>query len=331
MKADIGLTMACAAILASGPVIAQSAREARPVASGPREQTLSIHNPYTSGAFSAHFLTPARTRPFAAVALISGVNRREQLAAASLARFMVQRGFAVMILPTVPAAGPTENDNLNVVASLHYLQTRQDLRGAPVGLIGYGDGVRLASVAASEGNPAAFLALLGGAVVPDNLNSVPETLSRAVLPKDEAARALQHVRCPVLVLLGEYDRQGTHRTAAENSEALRTVLDAGHHDNYTITVLTDTDSLLADAGAGGSALSTTAIPPASVWKTAADWMGREARTLDTTGSSDVVETEPSKPIHLYPKSVYGDFRFHPWYVWQPAIGDQPRPYGFWYW
>ncbi len=336
MRAALGLCFVSLAGALATPMSAQSDRDrtqkppAAPIAES-RSENITLHNPYTSGSISTELVFPPRPRPLAAVALLTGSSPRERQAAESLALALARRGFAVMTMPPPAPSGATEDDNLNTVAALHYLQTRQDLRGAPVGLIGYGDGVRLAAVTATEGNPAAFLVLLGGAVVPDRLNSVPDSLSRSSLPKIEAVRSLQRLRSPILIVIGEYDRQGTHRSAAENSDVLRGILDARRHDNYTIKVLGDTDYLLADAGAGGGKMSASAVPAPSVWALAADWMAKQAKAVDRTDISDDAETTQAKPTRIYPKSVYGPFAFRPWYVWQPAIGDQPRPYGYWYW
>ena len=328
--------LAIAAVGSIAPIAAQNRgvrvpapRQAAP--SEPRSQTLTLHNPYTSGTFSAELLLPARPRPIAGVVLVTGSGAREQQALRTLSQYLAQRAYAVMILPPVPASGASENDNLDAVAALHALEMRPDLHGAHVGLVGYGEGVRLAAIAASEGSSAAFLVLLGGAVVADRLNTVPDTLARGTLPRDEAVRSLRRVRSPVLIVMGEYDRQGTHRTAAENSEALRSALDAGRHENYTIKVLGDADYLLADTGAGGTGQSSTAMPPVSVWRTTGDWMDAQIRALEPTAGSDAADNGQHKPTRLYPKSIYGPFNFHPWYIWQPAIGDQTRPYGFWYW
>lgn len=336
MKAALGVCLMTATALSGISAEAQSARgrmprHAQSLPAAVAGQAMSFHNPYTSGTVSADFLMPDRARPVAAVVLLTGAQQREQSAAASLRRFLGEHGYAVMTLPAVTPTGATEEDSLNTVAALHYLETRQDLQGAPVGLVGYGDGVRLAAVAAAQGNPAGFLVLLGGAVVPDRLNSLPDNLARGALGRDEAIRSLEHVRCPVFILLGEYDGFGTHRTVAENAAALRSILDAGHHNNYVIRVLNDSDSLLAETGAGGSSQSNTAAPPTTVWKTTTDWLDKETRALDSAGGSDTVETNQSKPVRVYPKSIYGPFNWRPSYVWQPAIGDQPRPFGFWYW
>jgi dienelactone hydrolase len=327
----IGLFVLVAAGAQTAPAIAQSQPDSTRRPGEMRVQSLSIHNPYSGGNVSARLLIPARPRPLAAVVLVTGGSAREQTAAGSLARYLGGRGCAVLTMPPSAPAGPTEEDNLNTVAALHHLQTRQGLGGVPVGLVGYGSGVRLAAVSAAEGNPASFLALLGGEVVPDRLNSLPPSLARGSLPKNEAARALEHVRAPILILIGEYDRQGTHRAAVENSDALRSELETARHQNYTIKVLYDSDNLLADTGPAGSSPSSTAIPPTSVWKTTADWIVKQARSLDPTASEDTGAAVSSKPVHIYPRSAYGPFSWHPSLVWQPAIGDQPRPFGYWYW
>jgi hypothetical protein len=335
MKTAIGLYLVCAAAIAA-PAGAQRAMS-RTAAVGRnqpgevRSQAVSFRNPYTSATVSADLMTPGRSRPVASVVLLTGSSRREKNAATTFARFLADRGYAVMSLPPVPPGGATEDESLNTVASLHYLETRPDLRGAPTGLVGYGDGVRLAATAASEGSPAKFLMLLGGAVVPDKLNTVPDGFRRGALPKDEAVRSLQHLSCPVLILIGEYDRQETHRNAAANADALRAALDAGRHKNYTIKVLIDSDDLLAETRAGGGELSDSALPPLSVWRTAVDWSNKQVRALDDYAGSDNPETAPSRPIRLYPKSIYGPFSFRPEMIWAPAIGGQSRPYGFWYW
>jgi len=297
-----------------------------------RSQTVSLRNPYTGGTVSVDILLPPQATPRAAVVLLAGSSAHEQQGAASLRDFLAQTGYAVLTLSPIPPSGATEDDTLNTIAALHYLQTRTDLHGVPVGLVGYGEGVRLAAVSAAHGNPAAFLVLLGGAVVPDRLNTLPDNLAPGALPKDEGAQSLQHVRCPVLILIGEYDRQGTHRAAAENSDTLRKSLDTGRHQNYTIKVLTDSDSLLAETGpGGGKGQPNTAAPPAAVWRTVTDWVGKEVRSMDTASAYDTTDTGQHKPIHVYPKTIYGPFNYRSSYIWQPAVGDQQRPFGYWYW
>jgi len=297
----------------------------------PRTETLSFHNPYTSGTVTSQYTTPGLPRPACAVVLVAGATAREQLAAVSLRQYLAEHGYAVMKLPPPALSGAREDDSLNTVAALKYLAARQDLRGVPVGLVGYGEGVRLAVTSASQGNPAAFLALLGGSVVSDSLNSLPDTLIHGALPKNEAEQSLAHVRCPILVLIGEYDRQGTHRTASANAQALKSILDSGKHQNYTIKIMVDSDTLLADTGPAGSSPSSTALPPGSVWKTATEWMNRQVSAADPTAAADNKEIVQTKPIKLYPKSVYGQFNYRPSMIWQPAIGGQTRPFGFWYW
>ena len=335
MRTAIGLLFLCTAGVAAAPANAQKAPDRtqtfnKTQQGEPRSLTTSFHNPYTGATVNAALLLPGRAKPVAAVVLVTGANRREQSASVSLARFLADRGYAVMSLPPVAISGATEDDSLNTVAALHYLETKQDLLGARVGLAGYGEGVRLAATAASQGNPAAFLLLLGGAVVPDRLNALPDKLTPGALPKDGAVRSLEHVSCPVLILIGEYDRQGTHRNAAANAEALRAALDGGKHQNYTIKVVVDSDDLLTETR-GGSGQSATALPPATVWKTALDWTNRQIKVLDPTAGTDDAEAGPGKPVRLYPKSVYGPFGFRPEMIWAPAIGGQTRPYGFWYW
>jgi len=336
MKPSIGLCFLCSAAITVGPASAQRTQNPVPqykkaIQRDSRSQAMSFHNPYTGGSVRAQLLLPSRIRPAAAIVLVYGANPREQSASGILAHYLVNQGYAVMGLPPVALSGATEEDNLNTIAALHYLETMQDLHGARVGLAGYGEGVRLAATAASQGSSAAFLMLLGGAVVPDRLNTLPDRLTPSALPKDEAVRSLGRVNCPVLVLIGEYDRQGTHRNAAANAQALRAALDAGKHKNYTIRVMTDSDDLLAETRPGGEGQSSTALPPNSVWKDAADWTSKQMRTLDTNPGSDEVEADTSKPIRIYPKSVYGPFNFRPDMIWAPAIGGQTRPYGFWYW
>jgi len=168
--------------------------------------------------------------------------------------------------------------------------------------------------------------------VSPQLATFPGTLSQAALPKDEALRSLPNVRCPVLAVLGEFDRQGTHRTVSENVDSLRAALDERRNKNSTVKVLNDADSYLADTGPSGSHPSQTAIPPQSVWKTASDWIAKQAQTIDPTAKADTVEGANGREgVPVYPKSIYGEFRFHPWYTWAPAIGDQTRPFGYWYW
>ena len=132
---------------------------------------------------------------------------------------------------------------------------------------------------------------------------------------------------PAPILLGEYDRQGTHRNAAANAEALRAALDAGHHKNYTIKVMFDSDDLLAELRNGNPS---TSLPPANVWKTVAEWSGKQLKSIDPAAGTDEAEAGPGKPIRLYPKSVYGPFPFRPDTGWRPPSAGQQRPYGFWY-
>jgi len=335
-KTTIGMWV-CAAVAIAGAAGAQPSKDRgmpsrSASAGGSHRQSMTFHNPYTSGTVSADLAIPGRGRPVASVVLISGSNRREAAATDSLRAYLVNHGIAVMSLPPVPLTGATEEDNLNAIAAVHYLETRQDLRSAPAGIVGYGDGVRLAVIAAARGGAATFLALLGGAVVPDHLNSIPSTLTQAALPQDEAIQSLQNVRCPILAILGEYDREGTHRSVADNADTMRSALEKGRNRKVTVKVLSDADLFLADTGPGGDHLSQTAVPSPDVWKTAADWIGKEAQTIDTSAKSDIVEKANGKEgIPVYPKTYYGEFRWHPWYVWQPAIGDQRRPYGYWYW
>ncbi|HLJ55276.1 MAG TPA: hypothetical protein VKT77_09560 [Chthonomonadaceae bacterium] len=335
MKPTIAVCFLCAAVLAPAGAMAQRPSDrAQPFRKAASEEgrapSISFHNPYTGANVNAGLLLPNQARPLAAIVLVSGGSRREQQGAGLLAHYLVEHGYAVMGLEPIAATGATEEDSLNAIAALHYLETKPELKGTRVGLAGYGEGVRLAATAASQGNPAAFLILLGGAVVPDKLNALPDHMTPAALPKTDAVHALSRVTCPVLILLGEYDRQGTHRNAASNAEGLRAALEAGKHRNYTIKVMMDSDDLLAETRAGSGDAS-TAVPPASVWKNVTDWTARQLKVLDPNAGSDDVEGGPNKPIRIYPKSVYGPFSFRPEMVWAPAIGGQTRPYGFWYW
>ena len=336
MKSMIGLSLLCTTAVAAGPVQSQKATDRTERLPGnqriePRLHAISFQNPYTGAAVRAELALPGRVRPLSTMVLTTGAGAREQAASEQFARYFIERGYAVLTLPPIAAGGATKEDSLNTVASLRYLETKQELRGAPIGLVGYGQGVRLAATAASQGHPASYLILMGGEVLPDKLNAVPSTLKPGTLPKEEAVQSLARVNCPVLILMGEYDRQGTHRSAAANAESLKSALDAGKHKNYTIKVMIDSDDMLAETRAGGGGQSDTALPPPSVWKFALDWTSKQLKGLDSNAGSDDIEAASGKPIRIYPKSVYGPFSYRPEMIWAPVIGGQTRPFGYWYW
>src|SRR5690242_8429512 len=107
MKTAIGLCL-LGIVSALAPADAQRATSRLPAigrnqTGETHSQSISFRNPYTSASVSAELLTPGRSRPVASLVLLTGSSRREQAAAASFARFLADRGYAVLSLPPVRA------------------------------------------------------------------------------------------------------------------------------------------------------------------------------------------------------------------------------------
>lgn len=286
---------------------------------------------------------PRKTGPSPAVIFVTGAWAAEHDGESdaedlrSLADYLGEHGVAVLQLKT-PIGGRSTADlnsagaatfETDIRAGLAYLRQRPEIDPKQIGLFGLNENGAIATVTATMASDVSFLILAGTPIV----EYAPSSLATEPVNGYDLRPLLSRVTCPVLVLQGDQDRTAPAR---ENMAAYRAaLLDGKSHDAAFVMLPGLNRSLETTIGNGRSE---SEMAPLAL-RTVTGWVYRHTtgqdfaagNPVDDNGKEETRHRKPSNPYGDVPGGVIGQFRFRREVEWFPAIGNQPRPYGYWYW